>query len=314
MKGALGTLRIDSTEESGGVNWLRSLPFLGVHGVCLAAFWTGVSGRALVLCFALYVIRMFGITAGYHRYFAHRSYRTSRAFQFALALIASTAEQKGPLWWAAHHRHHHQYSDQVEDAHSPGRRGFWWSHVGWFMSDWYHATPLEAIKDFSRYPELVWLNHYWVVPGIFLGAACFLAMGWQGLVVGFFVSTVLLYHGTFVINSLCHMIGSVRYKTTDTSRNSMILALITLGEGWHNNHHHYATSARMGFFWWEIDMSYYVLRALSIFGVVWDLKNPNPRVLEAGRTRSTAMPKTDSEALRAWVSGLCDVDEERPTE
>lgn len=283
MNGALGTLRIDSIEESGGINWLRSLPFLGVHGVCLAAFWTGVSWRALALCFALYLIRMFGITAGYHRYFAHRSYRTTRAFQFVLAFIACTAEQKGPLWWAAYHRHHHQFSDQVEDAHSPGQSGFWWSHVGWFMSDCYHATPFDAIRDFSRYPELVWLDRYWLAPGILLGAACFLAMGWQGLVVGFFVSTVLLYHGTFVINSLCHMFGSIRYKTTDTSKNNLLLALITLGEGWHNNHHHYATSARMGFFWWEVDMSYYVLRALSVCGIVWGLKQPTPRVLEAGR-------------------------------
>jgi len=283
MASALGTLRSDSIEENGGVNWVRSLPFLGIHGACLAAFWTGVSGRALVLCLALYVIRMFGITAGYHRYFSHRSYRTSRVFQFVLAWIGCTAHQKGPLWWAAHHRHHHQYSDQVEDAHSPGRSGFWWSHVGWFMSDCYNATPFESIKDFSKYPEIVWLNRYSAVPGILLAAGCLLAMGWQGLVWGFFISTVLLYHGTFVINSLCHIFGSVRYRTTDTSKNSMILALITLGEGWHNNHHHYATSARMGFFWWEIDMSYYALRALSLCGIVWDLKKPSPRVLEAGR-------------------------------
>ena len=283
MNTAIESLRSRALGKSGDLNWLRSLPFLGVHAACLAAFWTGVSVRALMLCFALYVIRMSAITAGYHRYFAHRSYRTSRAFQFALAWIACTAEQKGPLWWAAYHRHHHQYSDELEDVHSPGRRGFWWSHVGWFMSDWYHATPFEAIRDFSRYPELCWLDHYWVVPGILLGVACFLAMGWQGLVWGFFISTVLLYHGTFFINSLCHMFGSVRYRTTDSSRNNLILALITLGEGWHNNHHHYATSARMGFFWWEIDISYNLLSALSVFGIVWDLKQPSPQALEARR-------------------------------
>jgi stearoyl-CoA desaturase (Delta-9 desaturase) len=283
MNSAIGTLRSDSIEERGGVNWITSLPFLGIHGACLAAFWTGVGWRALVLCFALYVIRMFGITAGYHRYFAHRSYRTSRIFQFVLALIGCTAGQKGPLWWAAYHRHHHQFSDQEEDVHSPGRSGFWWSHVGWFMSDWYNATPLAAIRDFSQYPELVWLDRYWLVPGGLLPIGCFLLMGWKGLVWGFFISTVLLYHGTFVINSLCHVFGSVRYRTTDTSRNNMILALITLGEGWHNNHHHYATSAKMGFFWWEIDMSYYALRALSLFGIVWDMKKPSPRALEAGK-------------------------------
>ncbi len=283
MSTALGVLQPEAFEQTGRVNWLRSLPFIGVHAVCLGAIWTGVSAKALMLCCALYVVRMFGITAGYHRYFSHRSYRTNRAFQFVLAFIGCTAEQKGPLWWAAYHRHHHQFSDQAEDAHSPGRDGFWWSHIGWFMCDWYNETPLESIRDFSRYPELVFLNRYWVLPGILVGDLCFAWMGWQGLWVGFFWSTVLLYHGTFVINSLCHMIGSIRYKTPDTSRNSMVLALITLGEGWHNNHHHYATSAKMGFFWWEIDVSYYALRALSVLGIVRDLKRPSARALDSGR-------------------------------
>jgi stearoyl-CoA desaturase (Delta-9 desaturase) len=277
------TLRCASIPEANRVDWIASLPFLGVHAACLAALWTGVSGRALAVCLALYVVRMFGITAGYHRYFAHRSYRTSRVFQFVLAWIGCSALQKGPLWWAAHHRHHHQYSDEQQDVHSPTRRGFWWAHLGWILCDTYDSTRLEAIKDFSKYPELDWLNRRWVAPGVLLAVGCLLAAGWQGVVWGFFVSTVLLYHGTFVINSLCHMFGTVRYKTTDTSRNSMALALITLGEGWHNNHHHYATAARMGFFWWEIDMSYYALRALSLFGIVWDMKEPSQRVLETGR-------------------------------
>jgi stearoyl-CoA desaturase (delta-9 desaturase) len=225
---------------------------------------------------------MFGITAGYHRYFSHRSYRTSRFFQFVLAWIGCSALQRGPLWWAANHRHHHQRSDQQEDLHSPKQRGFWWAHIGWILCDRYDATPFFAIKDFSKYPELSWLNRCSVVPGVLLGVG-FLAMGWQGLVWGFFISTVLLYHATFVINSLCHMFGSIRYKTPDTSRNSMLLALITLGEGWHNNHHHYSTSARMGFFWWEIDVSYYALSLLSLFGIVWDMKKPSQRVLETAR-------------------------------
>jgi stearoyl-CoA desaturase (delta-9 desaturase) len=283
MNSAVGAQHSDLIEESAGINWLRSLPFFGVHGACLAVFWTGVSWRALVLCFAVYAIRMFGITAGYHRYFSHRSYRTSRVFQFVLAWIGCSAVQKGPLWWAAHHRHHHQFSDQEGDVHSPLQSGFWWAHVGWILSDTYNATPYESIRDFSKYPELVWLNRYWQVPGLFLAVGCLLAMGWQGLVWGFFISTVLLYHGTFFINSLCHVFGSVRYRTRDTSRNSLILALITLGEGWHNNHHHYSTSARMGFFWWEIDMSYYTLRALSLLGIVWDIKKPSARALEGGR-------------------------------
>lgn len=270
------------------VDWVGSLPFLGVHAACLAAFWTGVSWKALVLCAALYVIRMFGITAGYHRYFSHRSYRTSRAFQFVLALIGCSAMQKGPLWWAGHHRHHHAHSDEEADVHSPELRGFWWSHVGWILCRKYEATDLDAMKDFAVYPELRWLNRAYGVPGVLLAIGCFLAMGWQGLVWGFFISTVLLYHGTFVINSLCHMFGRVRYRTDDTSRNSLVLALITLGEGWHNNHHYYATSSRMGFFWWEIDVSYYTLKLLSWFGVVWDLKRPPRTVLDAAGVSTAA--------------------------
>jgi stearoyl-CoA desaturase (delta-9 desaturase) len=260
---------------------IKSIPFFAVHLACLGAFWTGVSWKALALCIALFYIRMFGITAGYHRYFSHRSYRTGRVFQFVLAWIGCSAVQKGPLWWAAYHRHHHQHSDQENDVHSPERKGFWWSHVGWILCRRYESTDYDAIKDFSKYSELRFLNDYHVLPGVILAVACYLWMGWQGLVWGFFVSTVLLYHATFMINSLCHMFGRIRYKITDTSRNSLILALVTMGEGWHNNHHYYATSANMGFFWWEIDLSYYVLRFFSLLGMVWDLKKPPERVLRA---------------------------------
>jgi stearoyl-CoA desaturase (delta-9 desaturase) len=283
MRAIAGTVRDGLNQKSDSIDWITSLPFLGVHTACLAAFWTGVSWKALVLCLALYMVRMFGITAGYHRYFSHRSYRTSRLFQFVLAWIGCSALQRGPLWWAAYHRHHHQYSDQQEDVHSPKLRGFWWAHLGWILCNRYDATPFEAIRDFSKYPELRWLNRYSALPGVLLAIGCLLAMGWQGLVWGFFVSTVLLYHGTFVVNSLCHVFGSVRYKTTDTSRNSALLALVTLGEGWHNNHHHYSTSARMGFFWWEVDFSYYALSLLSLLGIVWDMKKPSQRVLETAR-------------------------------
>ena len=271
----------DVVSDDHRIEWISSLPFFAVHAACLAAFWTGVSWQAIALCVALYVSRCFGITGGYHRYFSHRSYRTSRAFQFVLAWLGCSAAQKGPLWWAAHHRHHHRHSDKEPDVHSPELEGFWWSHVGWILSSKYDATNFDAIKDFSHYPELRWLNRYHAVPPTLLAIGCYLWMGWQGLVWGFFVSTVLLYHGTFVINSLCHMFGRVRYKTTDESKNSLILALITLGEGWHNNHHYYAASARMGFFWWEIDVSYYTLKLLAVFGLIWDVKQPPPRVLAA---------------------------------
>ena len=276
-------MRTASTVDLDRVDWIKSIPFFGVHLACLAVLWTGVSWKALVLCATTYAIRMFAITGGYHRYFAHRSYRTSRGFQFVLAALACSAVQRGPLWWAGHHRHHHQHSDQEADVHSPQREGFWWSHVGWLLSSRYDATRLDAIQDFAQYPELRLLNHWYAASGVLLAVLCLLAMGWQGLVWGFFVSTVLLFHATFAINSLCHMFGRVRYPTTDTSRNSLMLALLTLGEGWHNNHHYYATSTRMGFFWWEVDLTYYVLKLLSLVGLVWDLKQPPQRVLDAGR-------------------------------
>jgi stearoyl-CoA desaturase (delta-9 desaturase) len=265
------------------INWVKSLPFFGLHLACFAAIFTDVSWGALGLCISLQVIRMFAITAGYHRYFAHRTYRTSRWFQFVLAWIGCSALQKGPLWWASHHRHHHQHSDQGEDVHSPERLGFWWSHLGWILCSKYQDTNLRRIRDFANYPELRWLNHFHVIPGLVLAVGCFLLAGWQGLVWGFFISTVLLYHSTFAINSLCHMFGKRRYETTDTSRNSLLLALLTMGEGWHNNHHYYSTSVNQGFFWWELDISYYFLRLLSFFRVVWDLKTTPRHILEAAK-------------------------------
>lgn len=262
----------------------KNLPFLLMHLACFTAILTGVSWSAAALCIALYFVRMFGLTAGYHRYFAHRSYKTSRVFQFLLAALACSATQKGPLWWAAHHRRHHRFSDQEGDVHSPVRSGFWWSHVGWILSTKYEETDFDGIKDFARYPELRWLNTFHVVPVVILAVGCYLLGGWQYLVWGFFISTVLLYHGTFVINSLAHVWGNQRYETTDDSRNNFWLAIITGGEGWHNNHHHYMASVKQGFFWWEVDTSYYILRVLSWLGIVWDLRTP-PEHLLRGSTK-----------------------------
>ena len=257
---------------------LHVLPFVLVHVACLSVFFLPFHWYWPVIAVGLYAVRMFWVTAGYHRYFSHRSFRTSRVFQFILAFLAMSSLQKGVLWWAAHHRHHHRYSDQEEDLHSPSQQGFWWSHVGWILADSYNQTRQELIPDLYRYPELRWLNKYHSLPGITFAVLMFLLGGWSGLVWGFFVSTVMLWHGTFTVNSLAHVFGRRRYQTTDTSRNSLLLALITGGEGWHNNHHHYMTSVRQGFFWWEIDTTYYGLKVLSWFGLVWDLKMP-PRSL-----------------------------------
>lgn len=268
----------------GGVS-AKIIPFILMHVACAAVFFVGVSVEAVLLCVVLYMVRMFGLTAGYHRYFAHRAFKTSRFFQFVLAVVGTTAVQKGPLWWAAHHRQHHKYTDQEGDIHSPVTDGFWWSHIGWVISNKYDPTDFKGIKDFARYPELRWINKYHLIPAIALAVVCFLLGGWQWLVWGFVISTVLLYHGTFSVNSLAHMWGSRRYATGDDSRNNFLIALWTGGEGWHNNHHHYMASVKQGFYWWEIDFSYYALKMMSWVRLVWDLRVP-PKQLLSGASAS----------------------------
>ena len=256
-----------------------------LHLVPLGALWTGAHLRDFVVCGVLYVVRMFGVTGVYHRYFSHRTYKTSRVFQFMLAFLAQTSAQKGALWWAAHHRTHHKFSDKPGDPHS-STRGFWYSHVGWIL-DRTDETDYSKIKDLAKYPELVLLNTIPNIASLTLGVAVYLLFGWSGLFIGFALSTVLLWHGTFTINSLAHMIGKPRYDADDNSKNSLILALITLGEGWHNNHHYFQSSTRQGFFWWEIDITYYLLRGFAAVGLIWDLREPPAHVI-AGQLRRTA--------------------------
>ncbi len=268
-----------SSRDPDRIDWLASSPFIAIHLVAFATPWLASPTAGLVgLAAAAYLVRMFAITAGYHRYFAHRAYRTSRAFQFILAFIGGTSAQKGALWWAAHHRDHHRESDGPDDIHSPVQRGFWWSHVGWFLSTRHNATKLDRIKDLARYPELRLLDRYHAVPPALLALGFYLAGGWPALLWGFFVSTTVLWHGTFMINSLAHVVGRQRYQTGDESRNSFALALVTLGEGWHNNHHFYPTTANQGWFWWELDLSWIALRALRVVGVVRDLRTPPERI------------------------------------
>ena len=263
-----------STRHHAPSAWLGPAAFVLMHVACLAVFLTGVSAQALALCGAVYFLQMFGITAGYHRYFSHRSYRTSRAFQFALAWLGCSAAQKGPLWWAAQHRHHHRTSDTPEDLHSPVAHTLWWSHVGWVLSPASDATDARAVKDLARYPELRWLDRNHWLPPLALAGLCLLAGGWAGLVWGLCVGGVLSHHATFLVNSACHLWGRRRYATADASRNNLAVAVLTLGEGWHNNHHHYQSSARQGFRWWEVDVSYYLIRLLACLGLVWDVRRP----------------------------------------
>lgn len=265
-------------------NWIKSIPFILMHLAPLGMIWFPPSALDLAVCAGLYVVRMFFITGVYHRYFSHRSYQMGRVMQFLMAFGGTSCAQKGPLWWASHHRMHHKFSDTERDVHSP-KDGAVWSHVGWIVSSAYDETEWKWIKDFAKFPELVWLNTYHYVAPILLGVAVYLIGGWSMLFCGFFLSTVLLYHGTFSINSLMHVFGRRRYATTDTSRNSFLLALVTLGEGWHNNHHYYQSSTNQGFYWWEIDISYYTLRMLSWVGLVSGIRNPPRHVLEGNRVK-----------------------------
>ena len=288
---------IDPAPQHDDIMYPQVLPFLLVHAGCLAAVWTGVSWQATAICVALYWLRMFAITAGYHRYFSHRAYSTSRTFQFILAFLAQSSAQKSVLWWAAKHRHHHLHSDTEQDVHSPRHKGFVYSHLGWIFYRQHDATDLTKVADFASYPELMWLHRLEVLPAIVVAGLCFLIAGWPGLVVGFFWSTVLLYHATFCINSLAHVHGRKRYVTGDDSRNNWLLALFTMGEGWHNNHHAYQSSARQGFRWWEIDVTYYVLVALSWLGIVWDLKAPPMQVLRNEQRLGSRVIKRTAEQL-----------------
>ena len=283
------------------VDGMRNVPFIIMHAACLGVIWVGWSGTAVAVAAAWYAIRMFAITGFYHRYFSHRTFKTSRWGQFLFALLGVCAVQRGPLWWAAHHRHHHRYSDQEKDIHSPVRYGFVWSHMGWFSARSQFTTNLQTVADLAKFPELRLLDRSDVLIAILLAVCLYLlgaalaillpGLGTNGpqlLVWGFFISTVVLYHGTYSINSLAHKIGRKRYDTQDGSGNSFLLALVTFGEGWHNNHHHYPASVRQGFYWWEIDLTYYTLVLLSWTGLIWDLR-PVPQQIRNSRRADVAV-------------------------
>jgi len=273
------------------LDYLAIAQFVFLHAGCLLVFWSGVSWIALITCAAFYCLRIFAVSAGYHRYFAHRSYKTGRAFQFLLALLGCLAHQKGPLWWAAHHRHHHAHSDREGDIHSPRQRGFWWAHCGWIFSMAYRRADERLVSNFTRYRELRWLDRFYGAPPLLAAAAMFFfgfalqhlkpelhTSGVQMLAWGFFISTVFVHHAVYSTNSIGHLLGSRRFDSPDQSRNNVFIALLTFGDGWHHNHHFYPRSARHGFYWWEVDLTLYILTALSYAGVVWDLHAPPQRI------------------------------------
>lgn len=274
-----------STSNGDEIELIRVLPFIAIHLACMGVIWVEVSVTAVIVSLVLYALRMFAITGFYHRYFAHKAFKTSRLIQFIFAFLGATAAQRGPLWWASHHRHHHAYSDKLQDAHSPVQHGFIWSHLGWFLANKNFVTDTERVKDLNQYPELRFLDRFDAFAPIVLGLTLYALGVWlenehpylntsgeQLLVWGFAISTVAVYHMTFTVNSLAHVWGKRRYATSDDSRNNFWIALFTLGEGWHNNHHHYPGSARQGFYWWEIDFTYYGLKLLASLGLIWQLR------------------------------------------
>ena len=277
------------------IDWLRTIPFIAMHVACIGVIWVGFSWVALVVAAALYAVRMFALTGFYHRYFSHRAFRTSRPVQFFFAAIGAMCVQRGPLWWAAHHRHHHRHTDTPEDMHSPRQHGFLWAHMGWFLTPRGFRTNWQAIPDLQKFPELRLLDRFDLIMPVSLAVGLYFFGSWLGaaypdlgtsgpqmLVWGFFVSTIVLFHATVTINSLAHQFGSRRFETRDDSRNNWMLALITFGEGWHNNHHFFPGSARQGFIWWELDLTWIGLKLLAALGLIHDLK-PVPAVLLQGR-------------------------------
>ena len=268
--------------DDSSIDWLRVLPFIAIHIGAVLAFFTDFSWSLLYFALGSFFVRMFAITGFYHRYFSHKTFKTSRIIQFIFGFIGATAAQRGPIWWASHHRRHHQNSDNEHDHHSPHTHNILWSHMGWFLAKKNFLTDLSYVKDLYKFKELRMIDRFDWMPPLLLIISLYLigeyssvlgfGNGFTTVIWGFFVSTVFVYHSTFAVNSIAHLWGRQRYKTNEQSKNNFLIALLTLGEGWHNNHHHFPGSIRQGFFWWEIDLTYYVLRILSLFGLVGNFR------------------------------------------
>ena len=289
---------LSKTFHSKQIDWARAIPYFLIHASILSVFYVGFSGFALLICSLMFAIRMFAITGFYHRYFSHKTFKTSRFTQFVFAIIGASAVQRGPIWWAAHHRGHHMHSDTEKDQHSPKAHSFIWSHTGWFLSKANFITDTKLVKELSRFPELRLVDRFDILVPIVTCFGLFYfgeyvnsnypelnTNGFQILSWGFIVSTILLYHATFLVNSIAHLWGSKRYNTKDSSRNNFVVALITFGEGWHNNHHHFPGSANQGFYWWEIDITYYLLKLLSFFGIIWGIRTVSSNIRESNKIK-----------------------------
>jgi stearoyl-CoA desaturase (delta-9 desaturase) len=293
--------QIETPHDDGDIVYPAAIPFVLAHLACLGAIWSGMTWTSVGLGIGLYWLRMFAVTGGYHRYFSHRTYKTSRFGQFLLALLAQSTAQKSVLWWASKHRHHHRYADTEHDVHSPVLTSFVYSHLGWIFARGHDRFDPSTITDLTKFPELRLLHRFEIAPAILLALICFAIDGWAGLFVGFFWSTVCVFHATFCINSLAHVHGDKDYVTGDESRNNWWLAVITMGEGWHNNHHAYQYSVRQGFRWWQWDPTYYIILGLSKLGLVWELREPPQAVIERSQALPPRVIERSAERLAASV-------------
>ncbi len=288
----------------------RFIPLLILHLSCGLVYFAGFSWVAFGVAFFAYALRMFAVTGFLHRYFAHRSFKTGRITQFVFAFIATASCQRGPLWWAANHRDHHKYSDTPNDTHSPYQLSFFDSHIGWVYWKENLETKHHNIKDFSKYKELVWLDKYDLIPAaLYIVFLYFLGLGlqtyypgletgpFQMIVWGFCISTVFLLHMVLSVNTICHLFGKQKFKTTDYSRNNWLMAIFTLGEGWHNNHHRFPNSMRQGFLWYEYDITGYIIRFFALIGLVTDIKPIPPNIIEEAKTAKYTVPLSSKQPL-----------------
>jgi stearoyl-CoA desaturase (delta-9 desaturase) len=266
------TVLSDRPDTGRSVQALRGLFVLAFHVPPATLAFTGVSRRGWVAFGCFYVLTLFVLGAGLHRYFAHRSFATSRAFQLALGL-ACAAFFGDPVGFAGRHRLHHRHSDTERDFHGP-RRGFWFSWIGHILEDGFPERQLlRATPDLTRFPELVWLHRYGAAVGLAVAAATIGLGGWDVFAAGYCLAWCLVaVHGASAVNYFGHRAGRQRYATGDRSANCALLGVLLFGEGWHNNHHRFPRAARAGHRWYEPDPLYWMLRGLASFRLVWDLR------------------------------------------
>lgn len=261
-------------------SWAAAIPYLLVRLACFGVFWTGLGWANAAWLAGGFLLRMWALTVGYHRYFAHRAFRTSRPFQFLLALAGSTCLQGGVIWWAETHRRHHRNADTPDDLHSPHFQGWFYSHYGWFLDTRHRDTRLGNIPDLARFPELVFLDRWHFVVFGLLATIVGLTAGLGPMLWAVFVPTVMMWEITHWVQSFSHSWGGYRrYESSDQSRNHWLLGIVGLGE-FHNNHHRFPGSSRQGHVWWEVDAGYWSLRLLEILGLVWNLNIPHDQRAE----------------------------------